>query len=82
MSSDFGMCEVGAYKAWPQIKVCIIIVGIEAGVVYSFSVLKRKIISRKEEAFLDKEFHRSPALIDLFSFYRTRVRSLAMLVTN
>ena len=35
--------------------------GIRAGVVYSFSVLKRKIISIKEKAFLDKEFHRSPA---------------------
>ena len=73
LSSDFGMCEVGAYKAWPQIKVCIIIVGIEAGVVYSFSVLKRKIISIKEKAFLDKEFHRSPALIDLFSFSLVKI---------
>ena len=60
------MCEDGACRGMATNQG--VFYNHRAGVVYSFSVLKRKIISRKEEAFLDKEFHRSPALIDLFSF--------------
>ena len=58
---------IGLWHVWGW---CLQELGHKSRCVYSFSVLKRKIISRKEDNLSDKEFRRSAALIDLFSSNR------------